>query len=98
MYIMIQDPETPGRRLYADITINERIKSGSTGIETEITDIEIDDVTTEAELSAAILKDLQHVELEPGKLKEVLRSHYRMFHITDEFYDIMQKYLYNASA
>lgn len=84
---MINDPENPGRRLYSDLIIVERVTAGETGAETEVLDIEVDDVTTEADLSSAILKDLQCVEIEPDRLKDVLRSHYRMFHITDEFYD-----------
>lgn len=95
---MINDPENPGRRLYADLTIVERVTAGENGAETEVLDIEVDDVTTEAHLSAAISASLHNVKIEPDRLNEVLKTHYRLFHINDELYNDICKHLYNEPA
>ena len=77
MYIMIEDPENPGRRLYADLLIttahhvsNAAHSVSNASINVSILSVDVNDVATESSLAAAIANDLRGVEI-PEKLSTI---------------------------
>jgi hypothetical protein len=76
MYIMIEDPEKPGRRLYADLIIATAQK----GTDVSILSIDVADVVTEGALAAAIGNDLRHIEIPANApLSDIITEYYRVW-------------------
>ena len=87
MYIQLDDPENPGRRLYANLIITT-VHSGENA---KIVSIEVTDVASEATLAAAIAEDLRHVQIsEVALLKNIMKEHYRVWHLKDELVQAVQ--------
>lgn len=83
MYIMIEDPENPGRRLYADLTI---MTETTEDYHAEVIGIDVNDVVTEEDLARAIAEDLRNVTIRDRTvLVWILQQHYRIFHLRQEF-------------
>ena len=80
MYIQLDDPENPGRRLYANLIITT-VHSGENA---KIVSIEVTDVATEAILAAAIAEDMMRADIPPEDIRHAMHEQYRVWHMRDE--------------
>ncbi|OPY16897.1 MAG: hypothetical protein A4E23_01644 [Methanomethylovorans sp. PtaU1.Bin073] len=88
MYIMIEDPENPSRRLYADLTYMTETTEDYT---TSVIGIEVNDVVCEDDLACSIAADLRNVKInDKVVLTWILKEHYRIFHIHSELIEAIQ--------
>ena len=74
MYIIIEDPENPGRRLYADLLITTAHSGSNASINVSILSVDVNDVATESSLAAAIANDLKDTEILEYIPDEILRE------------------------
>lgn len=85
MYIMIEDPENPGRRLYADLLITTAHSGSNASINVSILSVDVNDVATESSLAAAIANDLKEVEIpETCRLGDIITEYYRVWDIHED--------------
>lgn len=91
MYVAIEDPENPGRRLYADLIIREKVLAGGSLPPTEIIDIEVMDTCIESDFSASVAASLRGVKIQsPALLQYVLREHCKLFRIPNELLEAIR--------
>lgn len=87
MYIMVEDPET-GKRLYADISIHEKMLGKGAFPPTEIVDIKVMDTCTADELARDVVRGLPaHIYdgITKIELCRILKDKFRILHFPDEF-------------